>query len=272
MAAICFGLNPVFAKLAYSGGLDAVSALVFRFLVPALLLVPFLTPSDILKKSAVIAVLIGAVMGFGMLCYFWALEDLPLPTAALIYFTYPVFTAIYGVALFHQSVSWKGIVAIGLVLGACLFIFAPTIGNGIAVRPVLLCFVAPASFALLLHALVIWIQDLPPPSRAGFLIIGHVLVLVPFLIVRDDLALVPTNAAGWIGVLGLASVASLIPQILMAVGTPLIGAERTSIVGAFELITAILVGWAVVGDAITPMSLVGMMMICLALYVSAGAK
>jgi len=267
-AAFCFGLNPVLAKLAYIGGLDAISALVYRFMIPALILVPFVKWQSVLTRQAAIAVVVGGVMGLGMLSYFLALESLSLPVAALIYFTYPIFTALYGRLFFGMPVSPRTMISIGLILSACVLIFLPSVGVSLPIVPVLLCFAAPAAFALLLHSLVAWLQPLPPATRTGLLIFGHVLVLLPFIAFQDNSQFVPVTTMGWIGAVGLATISSLIPQVLMAIGTPLIGAGQTSIIGAFELITAIVVGWVVLGEDFTLMILFGIVLISIALYIT----
>lgn len=259
------------AKLAYAGGLDAISALVYRFIIPAFILTPFVKWDSVLTREAGIALLVGAVMGLGMICYFLALESLSLPIAALIYFTYPVFTALYGWLLFNQTISSLTVLSIGLILAACGLIFLPSIGANFPIGPVLLCFAAPAAFALLLHSLVLWLQPLPPVTRAGLLVFGHVLILVPFLAFYNVTSFTPVTGIGWVGAFGLATATSLIPQVLMSKGTPMVGAGQTSIVGGFELLTAIVVGWILLKEDVSLNITAGMLLISIALYITVSA-
>lgn len=80
LAAVGFGLNPLLARWAYAGGLTPETALVYRFLIPAVVLLPFV-------QAALRAP--GALVGIGTLTYFRAIAVVPVATAALIITTQP---------------------------------------------------------------------------------------------------------------------------------------------------------------------------------------
>ena len=273
-AACLFGLNPIFAKLAFEDGLDPIGALVWRFGLPCLLLAPFwlrprpAVPGTPLRRPILIALGAGAVMGLGMIAYFAALETLTVGTAAVIYFTYPAFTILIGLVAFKEAPTSQTLTACALVMVASgLVIGAPSVGPG-DLSAVALCFAAPVAFAILLQALGRGLAAMTSLSRTGLLILGHLLVLVPFLMLQTDVRMLPTSATGWVGAVGLAFAASLLPQLLMAIGAPKIGATKTSLLGSFELITALVLGWALLGEAVSNWTLAGSVLVMAALYLT----
>ncbi|MEO0938915.1 MAG: DMT family transporter [Pseudomonadota bacterium] len=275
MAAAClFGLNPIFAKLAFEGGLDPIGALVWRFGLPCLLLAPFwlkprpTVPQTPMRRPIVIALGAGVIMGLGMLAYFAALETLTVGTAAVIYFTYPAFTILIGLIVFKESPTRQALAACALVIVAsALVIGAPTVGPD-DLSAVALCFAAPVAFAILLQALGRGLGAMTPLSRAGVLVLGHLIVLIPFLMLQTEIQALPTSTRGWVGAVGLAFAASLLPQLLMATGAPKIGATRTSLLGSFELITALVLGWVLLGESVSTWTLAGSALVVAALYLT----
>jgi drug/metabolite transporter (DMT)-like permease len=274
VAACLFGLNPVFAKLAFANGLDPVGALVWRFGLPCVLLAPFWlrprmsAPMASLRRPVLIGLGAGAAMGLGMLAYFKALKTLDVATAAVIYFTYPAFTVLIGVLAFSERLDRRLTLACALVLVASVLVIgAPSIGPE-EMGAAALCFAAPVAFAVLLQALGRGLSVLTPMSRAGVLVLGHVIVLLPFLAVQAELKIMPISASGWAGALGLAFAASLVPQLLMATGAPVIGAARTAMLGALELAAALGFGWALLGEGVSTWTLAGGALVFVALYLT----
>ena len=151
-AAVGFGLNPLFARYAYAGGVGPEAAALYRFGGPALLLLPFCLGACRHPRAALTALCLGACMGLGIAAYFRALAVLPVALPALVYFTYPALTLLLGRALFGEPITPRAAGACACVLLACALILAP--GGRLAadhVGALLLCLAAPLAYALLLH-------------------------------------------------------------------------------------------------------------------------
>ena len=222
-------------------------------------------------KIVALAIGIGALMGLGMLGFFTALEHLPITIAGLIYFTYPAFTVAIGVVFVGTVITGRMAASVLAILLACALVFWPGENDAPPIGAVALCFAAPVTFAILLHSLASWLVPLRPAQRAGFLVWGHVLVLLPFLALSADVNLVPTNSIGWIGALGLATIASLLPQFLMALGAEFVGAERTSVIGALELLTTLSIGWVWFHEPADARMISGASLMVIAVYLAASA-
>lgn len=77
LATVGFGLNPLFARWAYLGGLTPETALVYRFLVPAAALAPFLPAALRAPAGAGRGLALGVFVGVGTLTYFRAIAVCP---------------------------------------------------------------------------------------------------------------------------------------------------------------------------------------------------
>jgi drug/metabolite transporter (DMT)-like permease len=260
------------ARWAYSGGLTAEAALLYRFLVPALVLSPFVFRRGLDRNTAVKAVLLGMFVGLGTMTYFRSIARVPVATAALIYFTHPLFTILLAWLLFKVPLTRKSLLVAGVVVAACGVIVAP---DGLSVgqiQALALSFVMPLSFATLMLGFEKWLPALPLWPRTTFILWGQVVIIVPVLLWLPAQTVVPMTDWGWLGVIGLATVSSLLPQVLMAAGIPLTGATRASILGTAELLTSLLAGWILLAEPVQWREMVGAVLICSAIVISRPAK
>ena len=256
-ASIGFGLNPLFARWAYAAGLSPEAAMLFRAIGPALIALPGIVGFQQRKQESLIALLLGMFIGLGTLTYFRSLAVVPVATAALVYFTYPLFTILLGWLFFGQRLTRLSLLTGLLVLLACVFILSPA---GLApdqLTALAISFLMPVSFATILLGLDRWLKGLKPLQVLAFSAWGQVLILLPFILLQQAPQLLPTAAIGWIAIVGLIVVSSFMPQILTIRGNVLLGAERTAIFGSAELITALIVGWVILDETVRTAELAG---------------
>ncbi len=96
LAVLGFGLNPLFARWAYADILSPETVIIYRIVLPFLLVSPFLYRAFRFGWASITAVLIGSAITIGTLTYFQALAVLSVATAALVYYSYPLFTILLG--------------------------------------------------------------------------------------------------------------------------------------------------------------------------------
>ena len=261
-AAVGFGLNPLFARYAYAGGLTPEGAALYRFAIPALMLLPLGLAARPHPRAALVAAALGASMGLGVAAYFRALAVLPVALPALVYFTYPAFTLLLGRLLFGERIAPRAAGACACVLLACALVLAPGHLDAGQVGALLLCLAAPIAYALLLHGFTRWLAPLSVAARAAFTLGGAALVLAPaLLLARGAAGLVPAAGVGWAGIAGLATVCSLLPQLATTLAVPMIGAGAAAIAGSTELATTLAVGWLVLGEPVTAPAAAGVALI-----------
>jgi drug/metabolite transporter (DMT)-like permease len=268
LAGLGFGLNPLFAKLAYADGMGPAAALTYRFLGLFLVTLPAARAALSDPTVCLRGVALGAGMGLGTLAYFEALAVLPVATAAMVYYTYPLFTVLIGWLVLRRPPRPRAFAAAGLVLVAVALVVSPRGLSPDQVGALIACFLAPLMWGLLLVGFSTWLARAGILARSATTAWGHLLVLVPMALIWGDGAVLPSSAAGWQAALGLATLASLLPQLLLLTGITRAGAERTAIGGSTELMMSVAVGWIVFAEPMRPEAVAGVALLLTAIYVA----
>jgi len=268
LAGAGFGLNPLFAKLAYAAGMGPSGALLWRFVGLMLLTLPFLPSAARDSGHFARGLTLGAAMALGTLSYFRALEVLPVATAAMVYYTYPLFTVGIGWLVLRRKPRPRAFGAATLVLAAVALVVSPGRFAADQWTALLACFLAPLAFATMLQAFESGFPRYRILERSATTALGHTLVLVPTAFLWSDARVLPDSATGWQAVLGLATLASLIPQLCLNYGVSRAGAERTSVGGSTELMMSVIVGWVIFAEPTRPTTAAGVALLLAAIYVA----
>lgn len=253
VASICFGLVPYFARGLAEAGLAAHAIAYYRYLIAALLLLPFVWRALRAGEGRILlwGIGAGAAMGLGWIGYVRALEVAPVSTVGVLYMTYPVFTMLLAWALFAERPTRRALCAGGLVLLAAAVASSPAAVPLEILPALLLSLLAPAGFGLGIVVLVHRLHAIPTLARMGAISLGALLGLTPLVAVSAPQEVFPSAASVWALVLGIALVTALVPQLLYTICAPLVGAGRTAVLGSVELPTIFLVGLIAFGEAIT---------------------
>lgn len=271
LAACGFGLNPLFSRLLFAEGFNAEMTMLSRFVLPAVLLVGFLPTAFRQPGKALLAMGSGMFMGVGVIAYFQAVAVLPVALATIIYFSYPLFTALLGRLLFGLRLSRADALGCGAVLLASLLMLgAPGDLSAEQYQALWMAFLAPLAFAVLILVQAHCLTDMATLPRYAAGIWGAFLVaLVVNTWITPAPAGLPASPVGWLALLGMGVLASLLPQLLFTVGAPAAGPNRTALAGSAELLLGLLTGWLLLAEAVEPMQLLGGLLIGGALWLGA---
>lgn len=274
VSACTFGLIPLFSVPVLRAGMATPSVMLYRFAFGTLfiLLGMMLQRMSLrvtwsqLWRIALLAMLNVATA----LSMVWGYEFMPSGPACTIQFSYPVFTCLLMVAFFNERVHWPTALAIGLAvmgvaalsgLGSCTITRSMAIG------------VAAELFAGLSYAIYL---VLVPVFKLGGM---HCLKLTFWVFALSEvllLAITPSTPAGiemvpdgkilfTLILLGL--VPTALSNFTLIVGLQNIGSTLTSILGALEPLTAMVVGVLVLGEAFTWASALGLALIIAAVII-----
>ncbi|MDQ3981108.1 MAG: DMT family transporter, partial [Actinomycetota bacterium] len=129
LAAVAFGTVAIFAKLAYREGAELLPLLATRFVVAGALLVAYHVAMRrrlwIGRRDVVRLMLLGA-LGYATesALFFLGLERAPAAVISLIFFTYPMWTALLAFATRRESYTHRTLVALLLGTGGVALIFS----------------------------------------------------------------------------------------------------------------------------------------------------
>ena len=260
---IAYGLNPLFAMPLMNEGASTESILLFRYSIAVILLGAFLLLKretfKINMRQAFVLLSLGLLFTASSILLFESYKYIASGLATTLSFLFPVFVAI--IMVFLKVVPsipvWLAIAATfaGVVIMSA--------GDGTQTVSALGVFLASASacaYALFIVVInrsksISTISD----SLLTFyaLLVGAVVFSVMSLTSDSELLTGLDSTMAWVNLVGLAVIPTIVSMATLAVSTRNIGATKTSVLGVFEPITAILVGTLVFGEALTSNIVIG---------------
>tara|TARA_R110001583_G_scaffold41314_6_gene131558 strand:- start:87 stop:989 length:903 start_codon:yes stop_codon:yes gene_type:complete len=267
LAAIGFGLNPLFAQILFAQGMSAEMVTLYRFILPGILL-SFYLPTPVSSWPEVTRMLmIGFANAVGVLAYFYALQILASATAILIYYTYPFFSLLIGVLIFKRSLSVNALVSAALVLIAASLVIDPSALSMESKWALIGCFFAPIIFAFQIQYLAKPKQNLTVLRRMAWGTMGHLIILIPLAIYFSPDVIFPHDINGWWALIGLAFLAAALPQYLFVMGAIKTKPEIIAILGSAELVVAMLSCSLLLDQALTRLDITAMLLVIVALVI-----
>lgn len=260
---IAYGLNPLFAMPLMNEGASTESILLFRYSIAVILLGAFLLLKretfKINMRQAFVLLSLGLLFTASSILLFESYKYIASGLATTLSFLFPVFVAI--IMVFLKVVPsipvWLAIAATfaGVVIMSA--------GDGTQTVSALGVFLASASaFAYALFIVVInrskSISTISDSLLTFYaLLVGAVVFSVISLTSDSELLTGMDSTMAWVNLVGLAVIPTIVSMATLAVSTRNIGATKTSVLGVFEPITAILVGTLVFGEALTSNIIIG---------------
>jgi drug/metabolite transporter (DMT)-like permease len=266
-AAIGFGLNPMLAQLLLADGLSPLLVSLYRFAIPALILMPWLRLDRTEYAEGLIMLVFGIANGLAMLAYFYAMTRVPITLAIFIYYSYPVMSLLVGWLVYGKRPTPNRTISALLIIIAASLACKPSVFAADQWLPLLGCFLAPLVFAISIHYWSNPRQALAPLQRMRCGLLGHLIVLLPLAVLSQPTTWLPASNSGYLWLIALGGLATSLPQYLFTLGAPKVGPEKTSIAGAIELVVALLCGTVILGGVLDQYQTCAMLLVILAMLI-----
>ena len=188
-----------------------------------------------------------ALFGFATLtCYFYAVIHLPLADATVIYFLYPVLTALGAALVLREHMGLREVALVFVSLGGIVLVARPSFLFGavdaldpLAVGVGLLAAVFSAGSWVTIRA----IRHDPPLLVVFYFSVFTVGLATPIMLL-DMIQITARDFA----LVCFAGVATHLAQLWMTWGLRLERAGRATAVGYVQIVFAALLGWALFGE------------------------
>ena len=246
--AICFGSVPIFVRELQGLGNGPATIALYRYGFSALILLPFLPLERHKRASALLVAGAGAVLGLSLIGYLDAVGNAPVAAAGVVYMSYPVFAALFAWALLRQALTWRSLMAAGLVIGAAALLLDPTVLSHEVMSALVWAIPAPIAFGFLVVVLSGMASELSALERTVCGLSGSILGLLPLAIQEGQGSVLPVSSQEWGLIIAMGLATALIPQVLFTIACQKVGPVRTAAAGSFELPTMFLIGWLVFGE------------------------
>jgi drug/metabolite transporter (DMT)-like permease len=263
ISAASFGTLAIFSKFLYRDGLDIFTILFLRFGIAALLmLVILLIRGEKFPRGKILLQLIGmGALGYvgQSFSYLTAIQYASAGLVALLLYLYPMFVFILSVIILHEKATWIKIVAILIAL----------IGTALTVDPAggQLSGILLAIAAALIYSIYIIV---------GTNVMKHVSAVQSSVVIFASAGTVygilmsfngvhlPSTDSGWVNILGIVLIATVIPVVTFLAGLERIGPTNAAMLSTLEpVVTVLLAAW-IFGERLQSIALFGGGMILIA--------
>ena len=251
-AAVAFAFTNTSASLAFQGGSNPLTLAAVRFVLPALVLICWLTAQGwsvwLPKREAWIAIGLGALTAG----YSWALLSaigaIPLALAILIFYLFPLVATLILVLFGWETIGWKTIVAIVLAFIGLVLALDLRVGN-INIQGVLLGLAAALGLGIVVavSSRVFRGGDSRPVTL--YMAAVSAILLIALCVQQGDFVL-PNTTTGWIGFVA-AALFYAFALIAFFIAVSMIGPARSSLLGYAEPIVSAGLGVTLLGEALT---------------------
>ena len=270
-SAFAFGTSGTLVKPMLDGGWSPAAVVIVRALLGGFILVP---PTLVALRGRWQAVWAARwrIAGMGLVgvagtqyLYFASLQSIPVSTALLIEYLAPVLLVAVAWVLTRHRPPAPVLVGGGLAIGGLILV----IGPGALLPPdfvgTLYAFGATVGCALYFVIAARDSRGLPAIALACFGLLLGGLALIALAAARlltveisyAQVAMLGGEFAWWVPVVLIAVIPTAFAYVAGITGAQLVGSRIASFVGLLEVVVASLLAWALLGQSLTPLQLVG---------------
>ena len=269
IAAAAYGTNPAFAVPLYEHGMNPVSVLLFRYLmgIPVLaLLMAFRGKSFLLhKKEIVPTMILGVLMALSSLTLFESYNYMNSGVASTLLFVYPVMVAVIMIVFFHEKFNISTVICLVVMGAGLMLLMKPQGENSISGYGCLLVMISALTYAL--YIVIVNVSKSVcgiPTTKLLFYVLGWGSLIFIAMICFGGHMTLPEKGWGWMNLLALAVIPTVISLGCTTRAIQLIGSTPTAILGALEPVSAVILSVLVLGQVITGQDIVGGVLIVIA--------
>ena len=270
VSGISFGLIPLFSIPVIATGMGNVSILVYRFLFGSLAMLAMLLArrtdlrvsfSELWRIAVLSTFYIGTALAT-LECYHYLSSGI---ATALVY-TDPIWCAIIGMLFLGDRFSLRLtssclLATLGVMMMTGVFTEDGTFSaTG-------LCWGLASGLAYALYLILVprlRLKRIPSLKLTFYVFFVGMLILAAYATLKDGQIETVPNAAGWTNLILLGLIPTALSNICVTMSLRLIDSTIVAILGAFEPLTAMVVGILILGDAWSMMSLCGAFLILVA--------
>ena len=262
-------MNPLFAKPLLENGVPVPVMLFFRYAISAFILAAWMIARKeqfkVRGRELWLLAVLGVLFACSSIFLFISYEFIPSGLATTLVYLYPVFVALIMVLLKFYP-SWQTWLSIIATFGGIVLLSQPAHGAEIRLPGIILAILSALSYAFYL-VIVNRSKRIKHVSEHTLtlyaLLTGTVLFAAIRLFQGGSMVEGIDTAADWGNLLGLAIVPTMISLLTLAISSRYIGPTKTSVLGVFEPLTAILIGTVLFGEPLTLKMATGIL-ICVA--------
>lgn len=264
-SAVAFGTIPIFAVIAYSGGVNTITTAFLRFLIASMILffilrykkIPIQVSRRLLGRLSFLS-----IAGYAATCLtlFMSYNYIPVGLATTLHFTYPAIVTVSSVLIFKEKLEPMKLFSLALsIIGVC--ILADSGKAAISLKGVIFALASGVFYSLY----TIELSRAEIKVMEGLLLTFYVSLLSSasiFIFGAATGSLIFTIQPSVIfGVLGLALICTVFAILAYYKAVQIIGPSDTAILSTFEPVTGVVLGMLVFGEKLSLSATIGSLLI-----------
>ncbi|MCH5277924.1 MAG: DMT family transporter [Desulfovibrionaceae bacterium] len=262
LAAAFYGTNPIFTVPLYGTGMNAVSVLLFRYMLGIPLLAAIIVSRSerlaLHRQECLPLALLGIMMGISSLALYESYNYMNPGVASTLLFMYPVLTALMMTTFFHEQfrlIIWVCLII--MMIGLYLLIHSSD-GIYIDLYGVLLVFISSLTYAIYLVMIKVSkiLPFIPTIKSLLYQLLFGGLVYICIIILKNEFV-IPHTFFQWGNLAGLVIIPTVVSLIFTIKAIRHIGPTPTAIFGALEPVTAVVLSFLILGEAISTREILG---------------
>lgn len=249
LSTVGFGALPTLTKLAYAAGLNVPTLLSFRFGLAALVIWGTLA----IRRQAggpgrhVVSFLLLAACFIGNTALFFSsLRYAPATAAAVLFYTYPVVVALLALLFLREPLTLQRVLALALAVLGCVVVLGLSIDD-IDARGMVFALASGVVYAAYIVLSSRLLRGAAVAVASAWIMTFMALAFASFGAATGSLD-VSFAPAGWLLLLLIVTVSTVMPVQLFLVGTLRVGPTLASILGTMEPVFAVLFAALVLGE------------------------
>lgn len=273
LSAIAFGIMPILAKLAYSGGANVQTTLFLRFSFATLMLFCYIKSKNISlkleKKQYVLLIFLG-VAGYSLtsMMLFLSYNYISVGMATMIIHSYPAIVTFLSFVFYGEKLSLKKI----LCLILCILGIFIMVDLGVAtydIKGILLALISAIGYSFyVLGASHKYIK-----STNNYVITFYISLVSAISILAIGLPTQTINLNikfySLVAILLLAFISTVIALMAFLQGVKIIGPSNASIFGTLEPIVTLILGILILGEGVQFKTILGSILIIISMIILA---
>jgi drug/metabolite transporter (DMT)-like permease len=269
ISAASFGVMPIFARLAYNAGAEPITVLFLRFAIAAVVMNLIM----VLRRTAyprglilLELILLGAIAYVGeSLAYFLALKMASAGLVALLLYIYPALVTALSAIFLKEHLTRVKIVALFLALSGTALTLR--ISGGGSLMGILLGIAAAVDYAIYILLGSRIVHRSGPMGSTTVIITSTAGVYAGIVAIHG--VTYPATSTGWIAIIAIALISTVLAFVTFFAGLKRIGPTSTSTLSTFEPIVAVVLAAIVLGETISPIQILGGILILAAVVLLA---
>lgn len=260
-----FGLIPLFAIPAMQHGMDFMNVISYRFLFATISLAVLLkirkVSFGIQKSDLPMLLLLSFFYIISSVFLLWGYKFMPSGVATTIHFMYPVVTTVIMMLFFREKNSVARSLAILMAIAGVYSLSYSDSKGETDLLGVVIVLISAVGYALYLVAVgQRKNQSLKGLKLTFYVFLFSTIILLAGMLSTGNMHPIPDyTTAG--NLLLLAIIPTIVSNLTLIEAIKYIGATRTSVLGAMEPVTAVVVGIAVFGETFTVSIAIGIILI-----------